>query len=558
MKDLSEFKRFTVGNTKQKSFDKPNCLNAVIYTRVSSKEQADKNLSLESQKRIIEEAAIRSNFKICGYFGGTYESAKTDGRKEFNRMLTYIKTSKEDIRYILVYSLDRFSRTGAKGAISIASDLREKYGIHIYPVTQPSDTTNASGVLFQNIQLLFSEHDNELRKQRAALGMKEKFKRGIWVVRQPMGYDIIRANGERKIVVNKQGQILKKAFQWKAQGICNNEILLRLKTLGLPIYEQKLSKILHNPFYCGILRHNMLGDEIVEGTHEKLISKELFLKVNAINIKAVGYGVTHNSMNEKLPLKKFIKCSDCGQPFTGYLVKKKNIYYYKCRTKGCRSNRNASTAHSDFQILLSHYQVDKSILEPLKYQMEHYFKEVTKEHAGEETTMKRRLSEIIKAIEKVEERYFVSGDMEKETFEKLTTKLKTEKRSISEQLVRVGSYNSSNLSKYINISMEISSKLPEIWTSSPSETKGKLQSLVFPDGIVYDKVKKGFRTSNVNSVFSLIAELTGDSWQNKKGKVPMKNTLTLSAERGGFEPSVPLLVQQFSRLPHSTALPSLR
>ena len=64
---------------------------ALIYTRVSSKEQADKNLSLDFQRKVIDEYAQKNDFTILNYFGGTYESAKTDGRKEFLRMLDFIK-----------------------------------------------------------------------------------------------------------------------------------------------------------------------------------------------------------------------------------------------------------------------------------------------------------------------------------------------------------------------------------------------------------------------------------------------------------------------------------
>jgi DNA invertase Pin-like site-specific DNA recombinase len=195
--------------------------NVVIYTRVSSKEQADKNLSLETQRTSIEQYAKRNNLTTLGYFGGTYESAKTDGRKEFNRMLDFIRKSKNKVSMVLVYSMDRFSRTGAKGAISIVSELREKYGINVFAVTQPIDTSNPSGVLHQNIQLLFSEYDNELRKQKAVAGMKEKFEKGIWVVPPPQGYDIIKINGDRKIVVNETGKKIKKAFQWKIEGMKN-------------------------------------------------------------------------------------------------------------------------------------------------------------------------------------------------------------------------------------------------------------------------------------------------------------------------------------------------
>src|SRR5688572_8352937 len=112
--------------------------NVVIYTRVSTKEQADNNMSLTTQKKIIEDFAKRNGLNVITYFGGTYESAKTDGRKEFNRMLEYIKHCKGQVSQILVYTIDRFSRTGG-AAIKLCSDLREKYGVFVNAVTQPTE-----------------------------------------------------------------------------------------------------------------------------------------------------------------------------------------------------------------------------------------------------------------------------------------------------------------------------------------------------------------------------------------------------------------------------------
>ena len=95
---------------------------AVMYTRVSGKGQFDKNESLETQSKSIEEYAKRNNLTIVSAFGDTYESAKTDARKEFQRMLSFVNTSKGKISTILVYKMTRFSRTGGK-AISIADFL---------------------------------------------------------------------------------------------------------------------------------------------------------------------------------------------------------------------------------------------------------------------------------------------------------------------------------------------------------------------------------------------------------------------------------------------------
>ena len=51
---------------------------AVIYTRVSTKEQADNNASLQTQKKYCQAFAIKKALMVMEYFGGTFESAKSD------------------------------------------------------------------------------------------------------------------------------------------------------------------------------------------------------------------------------------------------------------------------------------------------------------------------------------------------------------------------------------------------------------------------------------------------------------------------------------------------
>ncbi|MDI9319823.1 MAG: recombinase family protein [Phycisphaerales bacterium] len=317
MNQIANFSSFA--KSSQKNSLSSGIKNAIVYTRVSGKEQADKNLSLETQKMAIEEFAGRNQMSIAAYFGGTYESAKTDGRKEFLRMLDFIKKNKGKISHILVYILDRFSRTGG-GAIKLAEELRDKYGVDIIAVTQPADTSNPGGILQQSIQFVFSKYDNELRKQRTIAGMKEQFSRGVWAAKPPIGYDIIKREGVRKIVVNDKGKKLRKAFIWKSEGMSNKEIIERLAAMGLTMYKQKLTHILKNPFYCGLIAHGLLNGRIVDGMHEKLISQDLFLKVNELSKTEGGYGVPHKSERDEVPLKVFLKCGDCGSPFTGYVV----------------------------------------------------------------------------------------------------------------------------------------------------------------------------------------------------------------------------------------------
>lgn len=414
--------------------DKPN---VVIYTRVSTKEQSDNNMSLETQRKTITDYVERTGRIILGSFGGTYESAKTDGRKEFMRMLDFIKKSKGSVNEIMVYALDRFSRTGG-AAIKLATDLREKYGVIINAVTQPVDTSNPSGVLSQGMHLLFSEFDNKLRGQRVVAGLKAKFEAGIWSVKPPQGYDSVKINGERKLVVNEEGKLIANAFQWKIDGLRNIEIVERLKALGLKkMNKMQVQRILSNPFYCGMIAHGMLNGKVIEGKHEKLISRNLFLKVNNILEQSTRINIAHNPDDMKLPLKVFLRCLECKQPLTGYKAKVKvrkgaepqYQYYYKCRTKGCCVNTNIKNVHIKFEELLASISIKPELIDPILFQLEKTFDDLTADNRRKQEFLKQQQNEIEKKLDTLKESYFIEKEMDKPTYEKFFDRIRGDDRS---------------------------------------------------------------------------------------------------------------------------------
>jgi site-specific DNA recombinase len=508
---------------------------AVMYTRVSGKGQFDKNESLETQRKSIEEYAKRNNLTIVSAFGDTYESAKTDARKEFQRMLSFVNTSKGKISTILVYKMTRFSRTGGK-AISIADELREKHGVHIKAVTEPIDTSNPNGVLFHDMQLLFGRWDNEQRKQVAMAGMKAKFEKGIWVVKPPQGYDIVRTSGERKIVVNAEGKKIKKAWEWKLMGMKNEEIILKLQSIGVKMYKQQLHKIFMNPFYCGLVSHGMLNGKVVEGVHEKMITKETFMKVNEVISSSPKFGVPHKAEDVNIPLKVFIKCSDCNQPFTGYIVKKKNLYYYKCRTNGCKCNKSAKEMHRLFSEELEKYEVKPDLNDAIKIELESTYHELNKDSVEKEAILKARIVELTKDIETLEEKHFIKEEMPKETYERFRVKYTKEFDNIRKEMATCG-ISISNLKEMINEAVFICQNLRQLWQYGGIALKEALQNLLFPSGLVYDKKNGAFRTSEINFIITQIARHTGDFAIIKKGLSSLFEPKSLSADWTGLEPA---------------------
>ena len=495
-------KNITIGN------------KCVIYTRVSTKDQADNNMSLTTQKNLCEKFCQKNGFEIIECFGGTYESAKNDERKEFNRMLTFIKKSKEKISQIVVYSIDRFSRSGAN-AIYIKEQLK-KSGVTIQSVSQPTDTTTSSGRLQQNIHFVFSDFDNELRRDKCVTGMRESLLRGDWCVHAPIGYDHIKQNGKRMIVLNEIGKKLKNIFVWKAkEGITHAEIKARLEKQDVKLPIQRISALIKNPFYCGLLVHNLLEGKVIEGNHEKLVSKELFLEANEIkNGNTGGYKVF--VPNDDIPLKHFLKCENCGCYLRGYKATKNQKYYYKCGTLGCKINIRAEVVHIEFKKELEQYSVSlhESMNGIVTKYLEHTYSQLHKDSDEEKLLLEKQIQEIEKKVERIEEK-FINDELKKELFDKYNERFRIEKREIQQKLELLPK-KSSNLEKCIEKAIKLSSKLNTAWDLADYSNKQKLQYLMFPDGMFYNKKNNLCRTIRVNSIFSAIAELSRLSREGKR------------------------------------------
>lgn len=493
--------------------------NAVIYTRVSSKEQMD-NMSLETQLKGCNLYAQKFNYTICEYFGGTYESAQSDERKEFVRMINFVKKSKVKISYIIVYSLERFSRTG-DNAIWLSRQLRE-LGISIISVTQPIDTTNPSGVLQQNILFLFSQYDNDLRRQKTVAGIKEKLLKGEWIGSTPIGYAYDRTGDrkEQKIIITDKGKFIKLAFEWKAnEKISNIEIKERLKRMGFSIPRQTLTDILRNPFYCGYISHNLLEGQLVKGKHPALISEELFLRTHDV-MKKITTGFKQRQHDEKLPLKRFIHCADCNTPFTGYQATKKKLkvkpYYYKCNKPECKCNRSAVEMHEKFKTLLRSLQIDSAFIAPLKDQLEYTYEFLAASSIEEKKALKQRFAELESKINTIEER-FALGEIDRGIYEKVHAKLKQEISPIKEDLEKLGT-KLSNPSKMVSKALNMCANLQNLWELESFQGKQKLQNAIFPDGIIYDKKTDYYRTPKVNIIIEISKYYT-ENYKNGKADV---------------------------------------
>ena len=87
----------------------------------------------------------------------------------------------------------------------------------------------------------------------------------------------------------------------------------------------------------------------------------------------------------------------------------------------------------------------------------------------------------------------------------------------------IAQINLSNYSPYVEYALSMSCKLGSLWKDCDMTKRGKLQDLVFPEGVFYDKKTGTYRTPKHNSFFHAIKSGTvnyGKEKGDKKEKFP--------------------------------------
>jgi site-specific DNA recombinase len=250
--------------------------SAVIYARVSSREQEREGYSIPAQRKLLNEYARVRGFRVQKEFIDV-ESAKNPGRKEFGNMLRLLQSDPQ-CRTVLVEKTDRLYRNRTD---SIAfEELIENRNVEIHLVKEGrviAKDSRSQDKFMHDIHVAVAKHYSENLREEVKKGMREKAEQGIYPGRAPFGYKNNTAT--RDIEVDPQrAPVLSKIFEMYASGQYSLTTLREalLKTLGVRINRSYLETILKNPFYIG--RFVWQGIEY-KGTHEPLISLELFQRV---------------------------------------------------------------------------------------------------------------------------------------------------------------------------------------------------------------------------------------------------------------------------------------
>lgn len=358
-----------------------------VYVRLS-REDGDKveSESIVSQKNILSDFLSRDpDIQVVDTFVDDGYSGTNFDRPAFQRMMGMVKEKK--INCIIVKDLSRLGRN----YIEVGNYVERIFPLldirfiavndNIDSFRDPSSITNI-GVPFRNV--VNDAYCGDISKKiRSVLDMKRK--RGDYIGSFACyGYQKDPQNHNRLIIDEEAATVVRKIFSWRLQGLGMITICKKLNDLGIPnptAYRKAHSlnynhyqidnenttwcdstvrRILKNQMYIGNLVQgkgkiksykvqkfvNVPEEDwiIVEGTHEPIVSREVFDMVQELFTRDTRV----SPYNDNLYLfSGFVRCADCKRAMNRKTIRQPygEYTYFVCSTYK-KASPNRCTKHT--------------------------------------------------------------------------------------------------------------------------------------------------------------------------------------------------------------------
>ena len=406
----------------------PGRKQAVIYARVSSKEQEKEGFSVPAQLKLLKEYAAAQGFKVEKEYVDV-ETAKATGRTAFGQMVEYLKAHTA-IRALLVEKTDRLYRNLKDWVTVDELDVEmhfPKEGVVL------SRESRSSEKFMHGIKVLMAKNYIDNLSEEVRKGMQEKAEQGIWPTKTPLGYRNITGPDGKKIIVTDPAvaPIIAKLFEWYASGQYTvREATVKVRELGL-IYRKSGTKvpvstvnaILRNRLYSGQFDWN---GKLYQGSHEAIVSLELWERVQAV--MDCRLAKKRRRMTRDFAFSGLIACNACGCAVVGEIKKERYVYYHctghadKCQGNPmtCRSKYvREEVLEKQFSELLGRLHFDDEVLEWVRDALHASHADQRREH---EEAIKRHQAEYKRLDDRIRAMYVdkLDGIVEAAFYDKMS------------------------------------------------------------------------------------------------------------------------------------------
>jgi DNA invertase Pin-like site-specific DNA recombinase len=302
--------------------------DAVVYARVSSKDQEREGFSIPAQLDLLRSYAASRQLRIAEEFVDV-ETAKQAGRAAFGEMLAFARKHQGRL-VVLVEKTDRLYRN-LRDWVTIDELDAEIHLVKENVVLSPESRSHEK--FMHGIKVLMAKNYVENLGEETKKGMAAKAKQGIWPSFAPPGYrNVVGPDGKRAIDPDPvDGPIITRLFERFARGDVSIKLLARdFRTIrSRHFYPAQIHQALRKRIYTGDFDFD--GVTYV-GTYTPLVSRETWERVQAI----LDGRASSQSRQRKhqFTLTGLVQCGHCGCLMVGELKKGRYTYYHCTEGRG--------------------------------------------------------------------------------------------------------------------------------------------------------------------------------------------------------------------------------
>lgn len=461
---------------------------AIVFARVSSKDQEVTGYSLDSQKKLLQQYAKKNKLDVVKEYSISESASGRIQRQRYGEMINY--SVKNKIKVLIVEKTDRLTRTVKEG-VTISEWLAKDSEREIHLVkekTVVSETSRNSHDKFMwNVKTAVAQFYADNLSEEVKKGQKEKLAQGWLPTIPPVGYKTIGEKGHKiHEIDNDKAPLVKKMFELYATGNYSTKSLTKkMKSLGLtnkndrPFAKSSIADLLSKKFYIGI--NEWKGKEY-EGKQETFITEDLFDRVQEV-LGSNGGAVKRRKHNYLF--KSLMKCEECGGSITW--EKQKQFIYGHCNHyRGCQ--QTAWVREDDIKLIVNKFIGglrinNETLLDWIREALRASYKDQIETYEVAVTKLNSELDRAQKRLDRLYDDY-----LDERIAPDFYDRKKKEYEQRKEVVIKdISKYSKSN-DKFQQIGMnlyEISQRGDELYDRVDTDGKRELLQLVFKDmGIV--------------------------------------------------------------------------
>ncbi len=354
---------------------------ALIYCRVSSKQQASEGHGIDGQESSCRNYANARGYQVTKVFKDEGISGGVMERPGMDELIDFLDAHRKEEFVIVIDDFKRLAR-------DVMGHFQLKEIINSYKATieSPTQTFEESpeGRFMETIFVATAELERNQNKRQVKRRMKARLEAGHWPFYAPPGYKNITLEDKQKVIVPHEpvASIIREALEGFASGKyeTQTDVLHFLQSKGFDHWKtgngahlEQVKRLLTREVYAGHISYPKWNVALRKGHHEALISSATFQAIQD-RLAEKRKNPKRRYINKDFPLRGFVLCAECKQTMTGAWTqgRAKKYPYYRCATKGC-CKRNINIQKDDiedrFEAMLKEIKPRKNLLEVVRIEL---------------------------------------------------------------------------------------------------------------------------------------------------------------------------------------------